>query len=204
MSPRATDFADWVFQRTNPGYRRPEPSEFGMPLLRLGKMDHERISQFFATSRGRSNLSDSNSNNWTLVFADDQGDENSKTFDASRLSVKGQFLRCKPDCVLKHKSTGEIIIIERKTTFIPNERIPDSGWPNVEAQLWCYSWVDDWYYAPRVTLVQQYWIRQKRSGLSLHHNQPVLLRNDQAHERRCADWFRAYGGEVSIGCSGQK
>lgn len=62
--------------------------------------------------------------------------------EASRLLVGGEALRCKPDAVLRHRVT--IMIIERKATFIPREKIPAGGWPNIKAQLWCYSWIDRW------------------------------------------------------------
>src|SRR4029078_3585363 len=65
---------------------------------------------------------------------------------ASRLQYGGGAFRCRPDLVLGDKAKTHSVIIERKTTRLTTpetiERIPPAGWDNVEAQLWCYAFVD--------------------------------------------------------------
>jgi hypothetical protein len=106
--------------------------------------------------------------------------------------VGGAKLACRPDVVFKHIESGRIVIVERKTTFLHEAWFPASGWPNAEAQLWCYSKVDDWIAAPQIELVLQVWQHSGEHGLRLANEGQIWTAGEQEHERRCARWFAEY------------
>jgi hypothetical protein len=129
---------------------------------------------------------------WVLVFADNKRHPE-RIFEATALRVGAYPLQCVPDVVLKNMRQNIYLVIERKTTFVPEPNIPLEGWPNVEAQLWCYSWIDDWENAEEVLLVGQLWHRT-RGGISLCHRHPAWKKSDPVHHDRCLAWFKKYGG----------
>lgn len=193
--PRASAFSEWVYQQTNRA-RRCGQSNFEMRRHRqyLGVMNHRDIEQFMQFKWTKSFLAGNPVSDWKVVFSETGGNED-KIFQSGRLIVNGHPLRCKPDLVLRNASINTILIVERKTTNLPEPRIPDTGWPNVEAQLWCYSWIDDWRDAEDVLLVGQLW-RREREGIVLCHRHPTWRRSDADHHERCREWFEKWGGQV--------
>jgi hypothetical protein len=133
---------------------------------------------------------------WRVWFADNT-ERPSQIFTASRLTVNGAPLKCVPDLVLVHEPSGEILIVERKTTFVSESRIPSDGWPNVQAQLWCYSWIDQFATCPRVRLIGQLWTRSSWGALSLCQHHPAWDRTGISHEQYCERLFKDYGGFVA-------
>jgi hypothetical protein len=75
-------------------------------------------------------------------------------------------MRGRPDLVLKNKKQNSFLIVERKTTRLPRDRVPDVGWLNVEAQLWSYSKMDAFASADEVIQVGQTW-EHVRNGFQL-------------------------------------
>lgn len=197
--PRATAsaFADWVFRRENPGWVPPNQGDVAEKAkqLELGIADHQFVELFLNHCWTNRKLAKTGTTGWRLLFAD-RGDGNQRYFSATNLTVAGHALRCIPDVVLQHQQSNSLIIIERKTTR--THRIPPAGWPNVEAQLWCYSHIDEFASADRVLLVSQLWQRSN-GGLCLNSVHPNWLRGDAPHEQRCIDWFVEYGGVVGRG-----
>ena len=51
------------------------------------------------------------------------------------------------------KSNNQFVIIERKFTYVPIERIYVPKWSSAQGQLWCYSWIDDLIKARNVVLI---------------------------------------------------
>jgi hypothetical protein len=198
MNPAtASAFASWVFRQTNPQRERPETdSAVTRERLRLGTVTHLDIQNFLRHVWSESYFGVHGLTGWTLHYADDT-EQPDRTFLASRLTVAGAPLSCRPDVVLTRFGGTQIIMIERKTTFVPEARIPSAGFPNIEAQLWCYSWIDDFVRASKVTLVGQLWTRSHEYGaISLCRNHAAWRRGESAHELRCEAWFRKYGGDV--------
>lgn len=193
--PLASKFADWVFQNS---VRRldaqPLDEDFRRQRLQLGKITHRDIELFLQVRWTREFLGKSTLSDWSVFFAD-SGTQPTQIFQASRLRIKASPIRCVPDVVLKNESLNKFLIIERKTTFVPEPDIPVNGWPNVEAQLWCYSWIDDFDDAAEVLLVGQLWHRT-RGGISLCHRHPSWKRSDVDHHERCLKWFNKYGGSI--------
>jgi len=200
MRKRATPsaFSDWVLRQNNPkkwderssaDYQRQE-------RLRLGVLAHRDIDRLFLMHTWTQDfLGPQRAEGWELFFADNK-ETPDRIFTASRLRVDGQPLACIPDVVLVRENRKEVIIIERKTTFVPEIHIPAGGWPNVQVQLWCYSWIDEFLSAEWVALVGQMWTRLRGDTLSLCRRHPAWERGMQTHEADCEQWFRLYGGSV--------
>jgi hypothetical protein len=124
------------------------------------------------------------------MFADDI--PKSKVFQASSLRVGGFAMRCIPDAILRHRNKAEYLIIERKTTN--KVKVPVEGWPNVEAQLWCYSLIDELQEADEVHLIGQLWRRKFPQSLQLVHTHFLWKRSDRRHHEFCLELFVEYGG----------
>jgi hypothetical protein len=62
-------------------------------------------------------------------------------------------------------------------------------YPRIQAQLWCYSWIDDWLDAKDVLLVCEWWVGER----ALRHR-PSFWRSRRDTHRECLRWFIQYGG----------
>lgn len=162
--------------------------------MKLGEISHREIELFLQHRWTREFLGPRANAEWSLLYADNQNGPD-RLFHASSIVVDGSPIRCRPDVVLECAATNSLIIIERKTTYLPEPMIPSDGWPNVEAQLWCYSWIDEFRPFDEILLVGQLW-RRERGALVLFHRHNPWRRGEIAHERRCTLWFGAYGGSV--------
>ncbi len=204
IKPKAlpSSFADWVY-RASHGNKKNDVSDDSRikQRLNLGKIDESLIERFkmYQWTQNFLNIDERTKSDWRPVFIDDGSWKRTGEgvpYKASSLSVKGKPLLCVPDAVLENAKDGRILIIERKTTRTPEPKIPKNGWPNVEAQLWCYSWIDDFLDAEEVLLVGQLWhctSFKRAKSLCLRH--PAWRRSDQEHHARCLKWFEKYGGE---------
>jgi hypothetical protein len=162
--------------------------------MMLGTVTHRVIEQFMLFKWTQHFLDGHPASGWTVLFAD-SGDGSEEVYLASDLKIEGISLRCVPDLVMVNKETDTVLIVERKTTHVPEPLLPENGWPNVEAQLWCYSYIDDWEDAREVLLIGQLWHRF-RGGVQLCHSHPTWKRSDKTHDDRCRYWFERYGGQV--------
>ena len=186
----ASDFADWVFDIEHP--RTTESSDWAKyksKLLAAGKMSHRRIDRLIREESSLKKRSE-----WDVIYIDNDS-FGRRTYESSSLKIGDKPMRCRPDAVLQHKQTGEILIIEIKTTGLPEYRIPDIGWPNIQAQLWVYSWIDEWLSAPDVRLVGWVWRRVETRDVV----QPVKTfqwnRENKQHHEDCMRLFEIYGGK---------
>lgn len=118
-----------------------------------------------------------------------------KDFFVSSLAVDGQPLRASPDYVFRERSTTQhstargterIVIVEIKNTAVP---VPVDLWPNVRAQLWAYSKIDDFIHASQVILVGEIWGKGGTPGL---RRSVTWLRDDSMLEDECSQLFRVY------------
>lgn len=123
--------------------------------LRAGRQAHLDIEELSLWLRKARDLPAAQ---WSLRFRD-EGDASGEIFKSNELRVGGEALRCRPDLVFEDRSADLVLIVERKTTHVPCAKIPVGGYLNNVAQLWCYSWIDDWRDASEVILVSEYWTR---------------------------------------------
>jgi hypothetical protein len=121
-------------------------------------------------------------------------------FDVPRLTVSGRPLRACPDLVFRHEETGEILLIEVKFS---SRVIPSNLWPNVWAQLWAYSLVEEFVRAPRITAVGEVWGDNSGSWHRFGLTSPICLRRAMVRDPRAVAFtrffrtmFETYGGQV--------
>jgi hypothetical protein len=190
----ASAFAGWVFKLShNPTWEGCR-LQVGQERLKLGPFTLEhavRVGKCLATARQDESLC----SGWTLLYSDPLRDT-PEHFLASRLTVDGEPLRCRPDAVMRHEPTGEIVIVERKSTTRFECQIPPDSWPNIRAQLWCYSWIDDWANVASVTLIDDIWRRNWRSEwFTPPKTRRCWQRSDLVLRGECEDLFCLYGGQ---------
>jgi hypothetical protein len=197
----ASDFASWVYDVETGGRNVRSAGSVTFERqhsLAEGKFAHHSIEQL-RLWYNRDHPDAFKPNEWALLFADEHNDEEpQRVFKASSLTVGGVAVRCVPDVVLENTRTNEILIIERKTTRAQTDAIPANGWPRLEAQLWCYAWIDDWLSAPEVYLLGQIWSRWGRdpSYPSRTWRKPRWKRSDIEFHANWCEAFRYFGGVI--------
>lgn len=175
-------FSDWVFHKTSGRKRQlphcvlEEDSE-SLRDLEAGRQCEFSLELLFREAR--LTIRDPRLSHWKLRYRDshhDPGSEASEVLFASQLRLGSQTFRCRPDLVFEHSASGAVVIVERKCTKSTN--IPDDGWPSNRAQIWCYSWIDDWaaIREEKVLLVLQFY-RARGDAV------PILAK--QYHLRPC-------------------
>lgn len=201
----ASKFSDWVFNSSMYKHllvkSESERDEENSERMKEGRWDHARINYFFASAWAKVVLRGSSTKDWSLFYSDPHDDRPTRVFYASKLLVNNKKIGCKPDAVFVHKSGKIYLIVERKTSWVPCHKIPPVGWPNIQAQLWCYSWIDEWQGAEEVILVGEIWKRIGKpdaSGFEVCEIKPTWFRSNQEHNIKCEEWFRKYGGTVAI------
>ena len=163
----ARDFSNWIYKLShNPYFSHQPGAEVVAPRKSQSEpfweADIPTIAQYISENKKDQAYKDG----WNLVYAD-QGLGEDKILLASTLRIGDQVMRCRPDAVLCHEPTGEILILERKimSSWKLEGQIPSDSYPNIRAQLWCYSKIDDWSSAPKITLMDEIWRRNAISDV---------------------------------------
>jgi hypothetical protein len=78
---------------------------------------------------------------------------------------------------------------------VSNAALQDDGWPNLRAQLWVYSRIGAWEYAPEVLLAGEVWKPNPENPTRRHTY--LWKRGDEQLERESRELFAIYGGQVS-------
>lgn len=188
----ASEFARWVFEVSKPAKQRHIADDDWVPaerIMRLGEVDHAEIDRIKSSIP---NELIGVAADYVVDFVDGGSDV---SFLASDLLIRGVPVRGRPDLVLRHRSKDHVIIVERKTTRLrrPVDIAETSRgtWRNIEAQLWCYSHLDPWREAERVTLIGEIWILQG-GALSRAIEPLVWWKDDQEHSDACRALFKRY------------
>jgi len=192
----ASAFAQWVFEQSV--HYKAQESFIQSKNMQQGIDAHQSIDNFFRKQWvNKLNIGSDSASDWIVEHTEQDG-KAGKFYKASSLIVNNKPLHCSPDVVLRHKTKSQIVIIERKTTRTNYRTIPAKGWSNVQAQLWCYSWIDSILDVDEVILVNQVWWRFGRvvTGLKLCNYHPMWKRGDREVSDKCLSWFRLYGGEL--------
>ncbi len=149
--PTVSGFSQWIYSLYS--------NDFGNDEDRAdGKEAEEEIwrrrGEAFNCTNGRF-LRNTNSP-WTLLHNGLHLGQNSGAdfFELPHLRVNGKALRASPDLMYGNSATSEAIIVEIKYTRMA---IPRNLWPNVWAQLWCYSQIDIVACARKLTVVGEIW-----------------------------------------------
>ena len=179
---RVTDFTNWVFGLCFPGRRK------RVIALKMGKNAEEHLlKQHRARQLLRLPEPQPQDRHWELIFRDPL--TTVEPFRISSLTVNGSPMYGVPDIVYRNRKTGEIKIVEIKAT---HAEVPPDGWPNLRAQLWCYSQIDQWADAPKISLVGQIWSpRATELRRTL-----VWNKADISFNRPCRELFDCYVGNT--------
>lgn len=140
----ASDFSDWIFSLY---YHKRDA------VALLHGQEHEQELERLIKNKIRHEYPLSPHSNWKNIFYG-MGSSESDAKTISELTVNGTPMRGKPDLVFQEKKTKRIIIVEIKAS---RTEIPSDGWPNLRAQLWAYSKIDEYKDAPEVILVGEIW-----------------------------------------------
>lgn len=183
----ASCFSGWVFNLCNP------PRADRASALATGKDVERRIEDRRKLAASLPDRAYPTNQDLEVVFADPlDGSESPLT--SSALTVDDEPLRCLPDYVLRSRSTGEVYVFERKATWC---HVPANGWPNLQAQLWCYGWIDLWRDAPIVYLLGDIWV--PRSGAPVRSPiAPRWNRDDPLLNKQCQELFHLFGGKCGL------
>lgn len=168
---RVTDFTKWIMSLY---LGPPNPSS-----LAQGKQIERSVARLAKPSEHPE---------WEVVYRDPL-DSAPTPLKISRLTFNGDPLWGAPDVVYRHKSSGELLVVERKASDRP---IPVNGWPNLRAQLWAYGHIDDFVDAPMITLIGEVW-----GIFNGHLGRRGVLRWRQADKEFDAEnmeLFSLYGG----------
>lgn len=167
-----TDFTGWVYSLYYPKNRAEQ--------LTIGKyIERELVRRYVDTPRNRG---------WELIYEGIRRKNRSyKTI--SSLTVGEKPMRGAPDFVFQDNASGRVVIVEIKAS---NREIPSDSWPNLRAQLWAYSQIDDWRNAPEIILIAEVWgFTADKIVLRGTHR---WTHNDQDFNYRNLQLFKLYGG----------
>jgi hypothetical protein len=174
FTPTVSAFANWIFR------------------IYFPEVDTQRLARGRAVEAevARRHIPIPKHGTWRLIY-DGRGDNDVEPYKISSLAILGQPLSAKPDLIFRNKDSNDILIVELKAT---GASIPKDGWPNLRAQLWAYSKIDDFLDAPSIILASEIW------GFSL----PLLLRNrtlrwnakDFELNSECEELFNIYKSHI--------
>jgi len=187
----ASSFANWVYRQTNSN-RIVRDKTKAKKLKEMGRETHLHIDNFFRMKWTNANLQSESASDWNVKHSEIDG-RNGIYYKSSCLKLDGKSMNCSPDLILTHKYKNQAVVIERKTTQLQERFIPRRGWPNVQAQLWCYSWMDILEDYDEVILVGQIW-RRYRYTYVLCTNHSIWRKQDKRFHQYCLNWFNEYGG----------
>jgi hypothetical protein len=169
---RVTDFTKWLMS------------------LYLGLPNPSSLAQGKHIERSVARLAKPSDNlEWELKYRDPL-EARPSPLKMSSLTLNGEAFWGAPDLVYRNRISGELLIVERKASDKP---IPANGWPNLRAQLWAYSHIDDFKDAPAITLIGEIWNMDgnqltRRAVLSWSHD-------DKEFDAENLELFSLYGGK---------
>lgn len=203
--PTASAFASWVYGL----YGVPGTNEED---LQRGIEGEKLLSRFGEESRFDSRQGwigatpsklASRSDGWRMVHQGLHLTESPlASIEVDTLRVNGTPMRLSPDLVYRNQRSGEVRIIEIKLSRLP---VPTNLWPNVWAQLWCYSHIPLALNAPKVVVAGEVWgdwmsrITKDRYLVRFMGLRSVVRRDPRSssYARFFRELFKIYGGQCA-------
>jgi hypothetical protein len=194
----ATAFSEYVLRKTANVNRYMNPDESSQNMeIGIKTEIHENQYKAIASNFGLNH-------HWELIHNGLSDNKEANIYEARFLTVDGCPLRCKPDLVYRSefRDVGEAILIVEKKTRTGGERypsVPDGSWPNVRAQLWCYSWISDWDYlvdSNVILITEHQWCAKLGDDPVYMGCRGAWRRNDLDFNRMNFKYFEDNGGKV--------
>ena len=159
--PTASAFSQWVYSLYSKASGSKEDRDTGRAAEKGVWERRESASGCIDNAFLRRTSSD-----WSLVHNGLQVDdaERSDYFSIKSLLVNNEPLRASPDLVYTNSSTSEALIVEVKYSRL---LITRNLWPNIWAQLWCYSQIEIVTNAQKATVVGEVWGELEAGGNAL-------------------------------------
>jgi hypothetical protein len=114
-------------------------------------------------------------------------------FELDTLTVRGKRMRAAPDLVYRNVRTGAVVIVEIKLTL---QSVPSNLWPNIWAQLWCYSHLPVAVSAPELTVVGEVWGELHKWERSQRQNRQWLALRAMVHRNPRLPSYHRFFGEL--------
>ena len=174
-----TEFTSWIYSLY---LGRPDPEK-----LAKGKQGEKEIARHFPAP---------DLNGFKLVYKDPLSNKPSP-LKISSLRCNQQPLWGAPDLVYEHTESKTLYIIERKTVStktLMESGLPLDSWPNLRAQLWAYSHIDQFQGYKKVVLIGEAW---KADGKTIP-NRVALWRwesSEAVFDQENLKMFHYFGGE---------
>lgn len=149
--PTASGFSSWIYSLYGSAIGKDEDRERGKEVEQEVLNRRRAIYQSVDNQYLRKVVS-----NWALIHngIEQPEDQPIDYMTIEHLPVGGVPLRVSPDLMYQNRSLSKILIVEIKHTKM---FVPTNLWPNVWAQLWCYSQIDVARQADSVCVVGEVW-----------------------------------------------
>jgi len=202
-----TDFTGWIYESTK-GQKDCQKSKSGVTIERkvYNKYIYEEPNKSLTHFKHKYNFED----DWIIEYEHIGHDKSlNRPYRISSLKIDGKPLYGRPDIVLKNTKTNDRIIIEVKSTSVPEWKLISDKyrWLNIQCQLWAYSFIDKFKDSSNLYLIGDIW--GKYRGKLAHHEEPLYWRIRKEgkinlekepvrvlHEQ-CKDIFEnIYGGKI--------
>ena len=200
-----SDFTSWIYESTK--------GQKDNQNTRSGAANEEKIYDKYIYEEPVKSLSHFKkrfyfNDDW-VIESDDLRNKKSSALRISSLKIDGEALYGKPDIVLKNIKTNDRMIIEVKSTKVPEWKLISDKykWLNIQCQLWAYSFIDKFKDSPNLYLIGVIWIKDR--GKLKQHREPLYWRFRKNGEinlkkkrlrifhEKCKDIFEnIYGGEI--------
>lgn len=187
----ASGFAAWIYSLYGSAYGDADDRELGNEVEQEVLERRRR-----AASCNDSSFLRAMQLNWRLVHngIQPQPEGSPPYFEIGRLRVNGVPLRVSPDLVYHNVELSKVVIVEIKNSRMI---IPTNLWPNIWAQLWCYSQIDIALNANAVSVIGEVWgdrwSRSYRNGRSRVAGQRIIsLRASVQRNPRAASYDRFF------------
>lgn len=208
--PTPSAFADWVFHMTrarNWPKAKTGAGRVDQESVRVGEAAESELQYWGQRWRAEGYGVEGK---LELVF---DGTHRSRAMPiaAAGLQLDNQPFLCKPDLVLADEK-GNYLVVEIKgyplfKSARTMKRIPQNGWENHQAQLWCYAWLDLLEEATSVALALDYRGIERFPEMKpnpgfryvrVAGREPIVRDVDELRsDREIRAWFARYGGRIS-------
>lgn len=202
-----SDFTNWIYESTI-GQKDYQKCRSGVNNERkvYQKYIYEEADKYLTHFKHKYNFDD----DWIIEYEHISINKSRRpAYRISSLKIDGKPLYGKPDIVLKNIKTNDRIIIEVKSTTVPEWKLFSNKykWLNLQCQLWAYSFIDEFKNSSNLYLIGDIWIKNR--GKLIHHKEPLYWRirkegkinlekrQIRIFHEKCKDIFEnIYGGEI--------